>query len=1100
MGLVIVQLSALFSTAAWATATTTVGSIAGEFSVTDSGAASYVVPIKVPPGTAGMAPELSLNYSSHAANGLLGMGWSVGGLSQITRCPKTFAQDGRYDAADLDSNDKLCLDGSRLVAVSGVYGEAGTEYRTELASFSKIVATGAINDSNSSFTVWTKAGLKMEYGNTSNARMQAAGTNKTTVWAINRTLDTLGNYIDFDYNRDAQTHEYTVNSINYTGNTNTGLLPYNSINFIYESRTDVGESWRYGALTKTNKRLHKINISVDQTTAFEYTLAYEYSNHSYRSRLTSITQCGFLNNKQLCLPATEFAWSKPNKGLQKSNSYNLPGSLFNGWNGNSPNALLEDLNGDGLPEWVFGTENNKSAHKNIGHDWETAALYDLPLPLFDGGKQTAWLIDMNRDSLPDLAEDYLSPYHSNDLTGWTENNTTYAMPITNGFRQAADFNGDGLPDQYSNAGKSVAINQLHTSHHGNNYQAWLFNYDPSGFTPQYLHPNEAYSLPKSRSANSNYDVERNGEFRIIDLNGDGLVDHVWADHLGKGSDQIRKTWLNNAGKAVDSCLKKDSIPYSQGNVPNISCVWEESSDYSLPTSLNAQAGLVRIAEFADVNGDGLPDFVISYGDDDNPQHSATYINTGNGWQQNSNYELPISLFDITGKEVTHLQDVNQDGLVDLIRAENGDIQTYINRANSDCSTPSCKWALDPDYQFPVLAEHGVWSDVNGDGAIDYVKAAGDALPPASWDSAFPYPYPLPNFDKSENGVYLNQSVGIDSLETITNGLGASLSIEYAALSDAAAGVYSKAYDTSYPVTTYCAPIRVVKRWGTDNGSGGTNYTRYHYANAKVELTGRGLLGFEHITTTDEQSNISEKRWLKQGFPYTGHVEKSETRAHDGLLVASSVTDWRHHEFNDGDIPRYFVYPKESRNTNYEVGDYAGALSTEIVRQKYYPADITHGNVSELTVLKFPGTDEHSATKLYETQTVNIYNDDVASWHLGRLTQSTVTTTVPKAPPITRVSSFEYDPGTGLLDKEIVEPGSEFELIKSYQHDDYGNRETTTVSGYEIDTRSQTTLYDSTRGQFPETISNALGHSETRSYSPLHGGLLDQTGANGLVTS
>ena len=92
-----------------ANAVEVVGSIPGQFSVSPSGAASYSIPIEVPPGINGLKPSLALVYDSQSGNGLLGQGWGLSGLSSISRCSQTLAQDGNIHGVDFTEEDRLCL-------------------------------------------------------------------------------------------------------------------------------------------------------------------------------------------------------------------------------------------------------------------------------------------------------------------------------------------------------------------------------------------------------------------------------------------------------------------------------------------------------------------------------------------------------------------------------------------------------------------------------------------------------------------------------------------------------------------------------------------------------------------------------------------------------------------------------------------------------------------------------------------------------------------------------------------------------------------------------------------------------------------------------
>ncbi|WP_162903463.1 SpvB/TcaC N-terminal domain-containing protein [Taibaiella koreensis] len=118
--------------------------IDGNFNVSDLGGVNYNVPIQIPAGINGMQPALSLSYSSQNGNGIMGMGWSLAGISAIMRVANTIYNDKNVAGVSLTASDRFALDGKRLIATSGTYGAAASQYHTENESFYTVTANGSL--------------------------------------------------------------------------------------------------------------------------------------------------------------------------------------------------------------------------------------------------------------------------------------------------------------------------------------------------------------------------------------------------------------------------------------------------------------------------------------------------------------------------------------------------------------------------------------------------------------------------------------------------------------------------------------------------------------------------------------------------------------------------------------------------------------------------------------------------------------------------------------------------------------------------------------------------------------------------------------------
>src|SRR5690606_21399394 len=186
-----------------------------------------------PVGTAGVAPEISLNYSSQAGIGNMGLGWSLSAGSSISRCRQTLQVDGKVEPIKFRSSDRFCLDSQRLLLVSGTeYGAVNAIYKPEIDNGTIVTSIGGILGHPAKFIVTAKDGSTSILGGDNDHPSEVVGTdaagtkikardnnnklqkfNAVMTWNISEFKDSVGNKITYEYKDDEGYHR--LESIKY---------------------------------------------------------------------------------------------------------------------------------------------------------------------------------------------------------------------------------------------------------------------------------------------------------------------------------------------------------------------------------------------------------------------------------------------------------------------------------------------------------------------------------------------------------------------------------------------------------------------------------------------------------------------------------------------------------------------------------------------------------------------------------------------------------------------------------------------------------------------------------------------------------------------
>lgn len=658
---------ALAATAAFAAAPSgqaAMGRTAGAFNVSPTGAATYSIPIWMPKGPNGVQPNLSIAYDSNSGDGTMGPGWFLSGLGAISRCNKTWAQDGAPSAVALATSDGYCLNGNRLRMTSGTYGQAGSTYQTELADFSNITAYGSAGNGPSHFFVQEKNGWTYEYGNSNDggstypARITASGSSTPYQWLVNKVRDKAGNNYVVSYGA-GQSGSVGIGvplSLSYTPSA-AGSSSYEyTLTFGYTTEGAAGTENGYiggGNVVNTN-RLTSITLAHGAATVRKYNLAYGQSPTTGRYRLTSLTECSDAASTNCLLP-TAITYQNGSAGVATSPVTAVSSSCVIDLKG-------RDINNDGFNDLTCISYDEESSTSYFIVSFGSASGFSA---FVNAGVNAYMQVDFDHflgDGIQDFLRESDGVFYRYRWNGSSFTATNTGVPVAPAGLGSpspyvsTDMNGDGLADLVWRNFTGTLYARINTS---------------SGGALSFTDPIQVYTnstVPYTPNPGIFTRSVGSGSKRL-DFNGDGRGDI----HLRAGD-----------GSAVYTI-----VLVSNGN------------SYSAQATLNSNVEITA----SDMNDDGCTDYYSYHRFAE--AEPALHFSKCNGTQ-----EAVVTATNLTGSAFFPI-DWNSDGTQDLMVAGFTDWQVYLVNGDGSWQSP-ISTGISPGlgaFSWAIV-------DMNGDGQDD----------------------------------------------------------------------------------------------------------------------------------------------------------------------------------------------------------------------------------------------------------------------------------------------------------------------------------------------------------------------------------------------
>lgn len=1130
----------------------------GNFDVSSGGQSVVTIPIVNAPSINNVGPVLNLSYSSGSQGGIAGQGWNINSISSISRISTRLDIEGYRDGVDFDTDDKLALDGQRLLLKSGVYWGDGSVYETEIQSNTKVELKGS--GLNMYFIVTQPDGSRSWYGNFNNINAL-----DLTAWYITRFEDSNGNFILYNYFTD--NNAIYISDIKYSANVNSNTTPLNKIIFTYKNIARRETSYIRGVEIIKTKILDKIEVFTNELLFRKYQISHNQTPRSsdYYQRVTQVQEfngAGEPSNPIIFTYNDTSSFSVQENVKLYTDNYNLT----------KQPKLTGDFDGDGKLDFVsedqiftklFGQNNNVY---NLPFTINDEKYFKIINTLYNNKlKQSQSILKIEENDNAITLKTYGLEANGLSLLNTKSISIPNLISICedNCTPELFDANGELIPNPDSKCATYIPTKKTNTKYlegdfNGDSISELLvinfneikkWNLVDSGQGISNTTQNSG-DLSLGGVGNENFtqckpttEVLDVSEVRLIDLNpnNSNMLNTIGNYSINNTEIQFFKDAVihimdfNSDGKSDIMAIKnnKDYKVFSLKENPITQTIDLEVIGFGIIDSYDPSKPLL----FGDYNGDGKADFMLPDASGNgcetctiwyiyyaNPSPSGAnmfdkklystveYLSTQTISNTNSNFRYFYAL------------DVNKDGKTDLVRFK----WSFYKQCDTCYLDRDTDWII--DVYLNNIGKNGTFEHVY---TSPYDHTSDDNSAPIPVPSNYRFKnlenemlvvryHPNASFERKIHYLDFKKDFNIDNLLSKVEQSNGSIvnEVTYSTMDDTDAGFYTSSNSLNYPlVEVNKMPNFYLVKQLKNTAVGLTRLRDFKFGGYSIDLRGIGAIDFikkantAWYTLTDNKKTWSyiENNPLLRGAVLKKVIFKPNALNFDLNNIVHqklSETTYSYQQFNAvGTFP--FVILKQNE-INYDFSSNV-VFKEEILEysSEFYLPKITK-NSKYLTTSSAIQSSVQTET-IYESSTAGVG----ANYYIGRPKEITKTSklfvnTIPNATDNsnTQVSNEKlYYANGNLIKTEKSSNNATEKLVEEFVYFSNGLVQQKTVSAIGTTSANAVTplvteyTYDATN-RFVKTTKNVNDNLifTNDSYHPIYGLVTAQTNALGQTTA